>query len=384
MSTLESIMAAAAAPLEEAYSLPFQAYTDKAVFAAECSKIFAKEWVFVCMAGELPDAGDYFAMTLAGEPIVVLRGEDGGLRALSNICRHRGTVLLDDGFGKVDKYITCPYHAWAYDCEGALQAIPFNKLIAVDRGAHQLTKLRVSTWHGMVFVNLDANAAPLHERLAGIDEFLHLFQPETFDQASSGGTEVWQTNWKLAMENAMESYHLFKVHESTLEVFSPTRDAYYVAGSSEWSLTGGATQRQKGLVEKLMGSGYSELYDHYLLVQLAPSFVGVLSYGSFGWLSAHPIDVHKTQIRSGATFAGQNAVRSNDEFTQAFFAEDKAMCERVQRGMQAQQSKGGKLVDMERVVVDFHQFLSSRLVGAATSAYFEDEWAERWRGAEMG
>ena len=115
-------------------------------------------------------------------------------------------------------------------------------------------------------------------------------EPETFDCVSQGDVEIWQTNWKLAMENAMESYHLFKVHETTLEPMSPTRDAYYIAGSSEWSLTGGVTKRQRNLLERLIGSDHDERLDHYILVQLAPAFVGVLTCGSFGWLSAHPID----------------------------------------------------------------------------------------------
>ena len=373
MGDLEAIVAAAAAPLDTARSLPFEAYTDEEIFDAEARAIFAKEWVFVCMDGELPTAGSYFAITLANEPIVVLRGDDGELRSLSNICRHRGTVLLDDGFGEVDKYITCPYHAWAYDKGGALKAIPYNDAIAVDREEHQLTSFRVSVWNGLVFVNLDPNAPELHERLAGIDELLRLFQPETYDQVSSGEVEVWQTNWKLAIENAVESYHLFKVHEATLEVVSPTRDAYYIAGSSEWSLTGGATsfrQSQDG----------NELYGHYVLVALAPSFVGVLSYGSFGWLSAHPIDAQTTQIRSGSTYVGDSLGR-DEAFTQQFFAEDQDICERVQKGMRARLSSGGKLVDMERVVVDFHQFLASRLGGGSASPRFEDESAQKWREA---
>lgn len=112
---------------------------------------------------------------------------------------------------------------------------------------------------------------------------------------------------------------------------------------------------------------------------IAPSFVGILSYGSFGWLSAHPIDANTTQIRSGATFAGGSETPGNSEFTQAFFKEDQEMCERVQRGMQSRLASGGKLVDMERVVVDFHQFLASRLGNAAPSPYFEDEQASVWR-----
>ncbi len=384
MSTLREIQQTAIQPLQSAMSLPFAAYTDPAVLAAEAESVFSKEWVFMCMDGELRDPGTYYATTLASEPIIILRDDSGELRALSNICRHRGTPILDSGFGKVDKYITCPYHAWAYDKEGALKAIPYNNVIAVDRAEHQLPSFSVASWNGLVFVNLDPNAKPLVDRLAGIDQYLNLFEPETFSEVAPGNVEVWQCNWKLAMENAMESYHLFKVHETTLETYSPTRDAYYIAGSSEWTLTGGATKRKKGLVEKLLGGSHNELYDHYILVSLPPAFVGVLSYGTFGWLSAHPLDERTTQIRGGATFAGSSMQGSaqGDDFTQAFLLEDKEMCERVQRGMTSRSMKGGKLVDMERVVVDFHQFLGTRLGNMGATNVFEDEAATLWKAAE--
>lgn len=384
MTILDSIITEAILPLEDARSLPFSAYTDRSVYDAEAEAVFSNEWVFVCMEGEVPNAGDYFAMMLANEPICVLRGDDGKLRALSNVCRHRGTALLDEGFGRVDKYITCPYHAWAYTKDGALKAVPYNKLIAVDKPEHQLITYQVSTWNGLVFVNLDDNAKPLKDRFSRIDHYLQLFEPWTFDQISQGEIESWQTNWKLAMENAMESYHLFKVHETTLETYSPTRDAYYIAGSSEWTLTGGATNRKKGVIEKILGGSHNELYDHYVLVALPPSFVGILTYGSFGWLSAHPTSETTTQIRSGATFIGDGLQGSsqNDDFTKAFFQEDKEMCERVQKGMGSTRSKGGKLVDMERVVVDFHQFLATRLGGLAPTSLHESEDAEKWREAK--
>jgi len=384
MSNLEEIQKTAMQGLESATSLPFSAYIDPSILSAEAKTIFSKEWVFVCMAGELKEVGDYLAITLANEPIIILRDDNHELRALSNICRHRGTTILDEGFGKIDKYITCPYHAWAYSKEGTLEAIPYNKVIVVDRAEHQLPSFSVAAWNGLVFVNLDRNARPLSERLAGIDQYLRLFKPETFHQVSPGGVELWQTNWKLAMENAMESYHLFKVHEATLETFSPTRDAYYIAGSSEWTLTGGATQRQKGLLEKVLGRVYSELYNHYVLVSLPPSFVGILSYGSFGWLSAHPINEQTTQIRSGSTFApgGMDDSAQMSEFTRAFFLEDKEICERVQKGMSSPSMKGGKLVDMERVIVDFHAFLGTRLGNEKPTSLFEDDAAALWKSAE--
>ena len=383
MIDLQQVAQAAMAPLEDARSLPFAVYTDPSMLAAEAQTIFAHDWVFVCMAGELSAPGDYYALQIAGEPVVVLRAEDGELRALSNVCRHRGTLLLEDGFGTVDKYITCPYHAWAYDHQGALQAIPFNEQIAVDRDQHSLPRWQIALWNGLVFVNLDTDAPPLSQRLAGIDQYLSLFQPERFKYVSSGDREIWQSNWKLAIENAVESYHLFKVHAQTLEQISPTKDAYCIAGSSEWSLTGGATLTGTTLTGT--GEQANELHSHYVLVALPPSFVGILSYGYFGWLSAHPIDAGQTLIRSGSTQAQPaGSMGGSSEFTKAFFKEDQDMCERVQRGMSAQRTHGGKLVDMERVVVDFHQFLGTRLSGSAATNLFEDQAAARWRAASAG
>ena len=236
-------------------------------------------------------------------------------------------------------------------------------------------------WPSSAALTSISDAAPLTDRLSGIDEYLKLFTPDQFEHVSAGDIEIWQTNWKLAIENAVESYHLFKVHERTLEQISPTRGAYYVAGSSEWSITGGSTGRKKDIVNEAFGGSQDELYEHYLLVALAPSFVGVLTYGSFGWLSAHPLGSGVTQIRSGATMMSSEGLgggANGREFTQAFFAEDQMICERVYTGMESRISSGGKLVDMERVVVDFHQYWGGRLGQLPPTERFDDEMAQPW------
>ncbi len=111
MVDLSELADIASQPLSAAYSLPFAAYTDADVYRAEAERMFARDCVFVCMAGELPNIGDYLALQIMGEPVVILRDDGGALRALSNTCRHRGTILLDEGFGQIDRHIVCPYHA---------------------------------------------------------------------------------------------------------------------------------------------------------------------------------------------------------------------------------------------------------------------------------
>lgn len=353
----------ASKPLGSAQSLPFEVYHDAEIYKKESELIFLKEWIFVCTEREIPDAGDYFSLSIANESIIVTRGSDGKLRALSNNCRHRGTPLLDPGFGKIGKLIVCPYHAWSYDTEGSLKGVPFAKTDNLNKSDHCLPQFLCDSFMGLVFVNFSESAPPLEDRFAGLRPYLNIFDSERFDQASPDSTERWQANWKLAIENAMESYHLFKVHKETLETVTPSKKSYYIEGSSEWVATGGEMEVQTSLLQKLFTGSHLDIYNHYLLISLPPNFVGIVSYDSFGWLSVLPDGPNHSQIRAGALFESSSSEEdaSSRAFTEAFFAEDKWICERVQQGMYSQKGSGGQLVEMERVVVDFHQYLASRL-----------------------
>ncbi len=380
---LDSYRDTAAAALEEAHSLPFAAYSHADVWNMEAEQLFRQEWVFVCCEQELPNSGDYFAFQLAGEALMLMRGKDGQLRALSNNCRHRGTPLFPLGFGqlgnngKSDKYIVCPYHAWAYETDGALKAAPLVGKVTVDKKSHCLPEFHLQGWHGLLFINLAENPQPLSQRLQGIDEYLSLFNLDRFIAGRSGAVEHWRANWKLAIENAMESYHLFQVHENTLEKTTPTRDAYYIAGCSEWTLTGGKMAKTNNKIMQWLAGKQPEAFDHYVLVSLPPSFVGILTYESFDWLQVLPIDEHNCQIRSGGIAESIKGYddRSVKAFTDAFFKEDKDICESVQTGMTSQLSSGGKLVEMERIVVDFHQFLANRLFATEPNNFYQAEEA---------
>ncbi|MCG8671590.1 MAG: aromatic ring-hydroxylating dioxygenase subunit alpha [Pseudomonadales bacterium] len=381
-SALQDYQRIAMAPLEEAESLPFSAYRSQSAYELEAETVFRNEWVFVVAEQELPNCGDYFAITLAGEPIAVIRGQDNEIRALSNVCRHRGTPLLDEGFGKVEKHIVCPYHAWAYKDNGELKAAPLPGDINIDKDQHCLPTFFIESWHGLLFVNLSSNPEPLAKRLAGIDDYLGYFNLPSFENGFKSTTEYWNANWKLAMENAMESYHLFKVHKQTLETVTPTKQAYYIAGHSEWTLTGGKMLDTSSKLMKWFRGDYPEAYDHYVLISLPPSFVGILTYEGLSWIQVLPIDKDHSYIRSAgiSSYSGKHENKTEQAFTEAFFAEDKDICERVHKGMYSTLAKGGKLVSMERILVDFHQFLGSRLFESNVSDFFQSPEAERFIG----
>ena len=374
----------AAASLGEATALPFAVYHDEEVAKLEREKIFSKDWVFACAEQAIANPGDYFAFDLAGEAITILRGQDGELRAMSNNCRHRGTLLLDDGFGHAGKRITCPYHSWTYDDKGDLKAVPFPGKVNVDKKEHCLPQFQLEIWSGLLFINLDKEAAPLSQRLMGIDKYTAVFDTQRFDSYSSGVLEHWDSNWKLAMENAAEGYHVFKVHKDTLETVGPTKTAYNIAGSAEWTITGGKSADNSSKLMKWFRGDYPEAYDHYFTIILPPSFVAILTYDSLSWIHMLPNGPDKCVVRSGAIHekSAFKEDKQSKEFTAAFFAEDKWISERAQRGMHSKIGKGGKLVEMELSVVHFHQYLASRLFGAPIDDFYEGENAKIFKTSQ--
>lgn len=378
MNLIEQVKDITSEPVESAHSLPFAAFSDPEFYDLEMEKIFKDDWVFVCNEGELPNAGDYYAFTIANEPVVVIRGKDKTLRAMSNVCRHRGTPLNDEGFGNA-KRMVCPYHAWTYTDTGDLLGVPHPGTVEIDKKKHCLPHFKLESWYGLVFININNNAEPLAERYAGMDKYLKRYNMDKFVHGQGTEDEEWDTNWKLAVENGIESYHLFKVHQETLEKTTPTKHAFYIEGGADWTLTGGdiTNSGMGSMTSKVLDAITPEktkrLWTHYVLFSLPPNFVGILIGDTLGYLAVRPGGVDKTFIRSGSISKQRgNESAQEAEFTKAFYAEDKWICERNQKSMKSQKGQPGKLVEMERIVVDFHQYMGTRLFGHPKPEHFVD------------
>lgn len=368
------------ADVAHAVSLPFAVYHNADVFELEMNRVFHDEWLFVCAQSQVNEVGDYFALSLAGESVALIRGKDNQLRLLSNNCRHRGTPLLDNGFGNLSKNIVCPYHAWTYDDQGQFKGAPFTGEVNIDKQAHCLARFSVACWQGLVFVHLGDKPKSLDQRLTGLDSVLGIYQNESMQHFHQGESQRWHCNWKLAVENAIESYHLFKVHGQTLELYTPTKQSFYVTGGSRYTVTGGRYKSTSNKLMKWLSGGYPEAYDHYLLVFLPPEFIGIIAYGSFNWINILPDGPEHCRIDSGGLFAktGQSD-RHEQQFTQAFMDEDKLICERVQQGMTSRFGRGGKLVSMEQPLVDFRHFLAQKLFDFKTPAHQTTEQAKMFK-----
>src|SRR5689334_4377266 len=142
-----------ACDVENAWTLPSAVYTDAAVFAAEKDRIFARTWQVVGHAHQVANPGDYFTTELMGEPLLVVRGNDGILRGFYNVCRHRAGPPAE-GCGS-RRVFRCGYHGWTYGLDGRLISTPeFEGVQDFDAGQFGLRPVRCEEWSGLVFVNL--------------------------------------------------------------------------------------------------------------------------------------------------------------------------------------------------------------------------------------
>ena len=153
--------------------------------------------------------------------MIVVRGQDDKVRVLSNVCRHRSSVIAE-GKGNAKNFV-CPYHAWTYATDGQLlRAAHMDQVAAFDIKGCKLPELASEIWRGFIYVNLDGKAKPLAPRLKGLEPYIQNYHPEELD-LSVVQEELWSTNWKCLAENFLEGYHLSTVHHKTLHDRTPTR-----------------------------------------------------------------------------------------------------------------------------------------------------------------
>jgi phenylpropionate dioxygenase-like ring-hydroxylating dioxygenase large terminal subunit len=189
------------------HSLEARYYTDPAIFETEMRGLMCRTWQFACHASQIAETGDYIAFEIAGQGLFAIRGRDGVVRAFYNVCQHRAHELVA-GRGNT-RVVVCPYHAWTYELTGELRAGPNIKAVpGFDRGAICLTEVRAEDMGGFIFVNLDADAAPMEDWFPGVRAELHEFVPHIDTLAPLEWVDVPEAcNWKVSVENYSECYH---------------------------------------------------------------------------------------------------------------------------------------------------------------------------------
>ncbi|MEA2491037.1 MAG: choline monooxygenase, partial [Acidobacteriota bacterium] len=334
--------------LAHAATIPSRYYSDPAVLAEENRCVFGKTWQLVGRADQVRQAGQYFTANVANEPLLIVRGNDGVLRAMSNVCRHRaGPIAKGEGKRPV---LQCGYHGWTYTLDGRLHATPeFAGVEAFDKSACRLPQFRVEEWNELVFVNLDPQGESLTEWLGEMIGDMPKHDYRGFRLAKRKEWEL-DCNWKVYVDNYLEGYHIPIVHPGLFrEIDYPnyrteTRRNYSIQiaptkNADRIRTAGGDDQvRYFWLYPNLMLNVYPDNFSTNLILPLGPGRTRTI----FEWYFREPED----------------AAREIDEtvaFSDEIQLEDIEICEAVQRGLQSSTYESGRYSpERENGVHHFH------------------------------
>ena len=212
----------ASAPLPEAYTIPAPWYTDARIAELELRNVFSRTWQTVGRTEQVEKTGQYLTASVAGEPVVVVRGSDNELRAFFNVCRHHAMTVMNEPCGQTP-HLRCPYHGWTYNLEGELRGMTeFDGVCNFDRGQNGLVPVRVETWEKFVFVNLDAKAGSLVDFLGALVE---LARPLGFGELKfvERRSYTLDCNWKVYVDNFLDGgYHVPHMHKGLNSVLDYT------------------------------------------------------------------------------------------------------------------------------------------------------------------
>ena len=357
------------APFEEAHAMPTSVYTSEEFLKRELSDVFSKDWFCVGRASALENAGDYLTLELANQPIIVLRDKDGTLKAMSNVCLHRMSTLLE-GQGNA-RAIVCPYHAWTYNLDGTLRGAPaMTQNNGFCKSEYKLPQVRCEEWLGWAFVTLNPDAKPVAEELVKVEELVGDYDMTNYRQTFFE-THVWDTNWKVLAENFMESYHLPVCHSGTIGGLSKLEEMICPPGEKAFNYHTILKDDSLKIAmahpnnTRLSGDRRRTTY----LLAIYPSLLITLTPGYFWYLTLQPEGVGQVKIGFGG---GMSEDYANDPSAQENFeqlktllddvnVEDKDCTEKVYKGLSSRVAKPGHLSHLERPNYDFAHYLNSRM-----------------------
>jgi len=357
-------------------TLPAYHYTDADLFLEEIDAFFFEDWICAGRADNIPTTGDYFLREVAGESIIVVRASGGSIRAFFNVCRHRGTRLCEEAAGHFAGRIQCPYHGWTYGLNGQLIGAPHMDTSTFAHAEYPLHELRTDIWDGHIFVDAQANASPLVQRLADLPV---RFAPWRMAELRLHKriTYLVNANWKLLVANYNECLHCPLLHPALnrltdyLGSDNETPQPGFIGGSmgfrapAETMSTDGVRRRDylPGLSESERKKVcYYAIYPN-LLLSLHPDYMMVHTL----W----PRAVDRTEIvcewyfhpseLSKQDFVGDDAVA----FWDATNREDWHIVELSQAGIQSRAYVPGPYSPREHLLHAFDEVVLQRTAGRA-------------------
>ncbi len=370
----------AAAHISQATGLPNWLYADPTALSHEKQAIFAPGWAGIGFVKDVIANGAVKPVTFLGEPLLLVRDRDGDVRVFQNICRHRGVVLVGEP-ASTTGLLRCPYHAWCYNLKGELRQTPhvggpgIHEHESIDKSKLGLIEIRSHVFLGVVFVNLSGEAAPFEEYFATmLERWKDYDKPLHFGGEESAFTIDVATNWKLAVENYCESYHLPFIHPG-LNSYSRLEDHENILGNGPWA---GQLTRVYNAQLDADGRSFEKFADlparwdsnaEYLAVY--PNvLLGVHKDHVFAML-LEPVDEGHTREHVALYYSSQNMTGTqwkdmrtkNADLWKGVFLEDVFVVESMQKGRKASAFDGGHFSPvMDESTHHFHQWVANRFL----------------------
>jgi choline monooxygenase len=362
-NSVEQILASynADASLSEASTIPGPWYVDSRVAELETQTVFSKTWQMIGRADQVEKPGQFVTATVAGEPIVAVRGNDGILRGFYNVCRHHAAAVVTEACGQAS-ILHCPYHGWNYGLDGSLKGMPeFDGVKDFERQKNGLVPVKAEVWEKFVFVNLDPHAAPLIDFLGGLVKRvaplgvkkLQYFDTRTYDI---------HCNWKVFIDNYLDGgYHVPHLHKGLSSVLDYKQ--YTIENEDRFCLQSSPMVSS----EEDAATGATRKGDHAWYFWQYPNLMINCYEGYMDTNLVIPIDVDHCRVIFDFYFGDTSeTARAYNEQSVAVGArvqdEDLDICEAVQRGLKSRTYGAGRLsVRREAGEHLFHRLLAADL-----------------------
>jgi len=271
---------------------PVSTYTDPEQWEREKDLIFAQTPALVCFSCDIRDPGDYRTHDDLGVPLFVIRGQDGRVRAFLNACSHRASRLLE-GAGQVKGRVVCPYHAWAYDLEGALAGVHREGTVGpIDRACYGLQQLPCEEKYGFVYVCPDPDAVlSVDDHLGGLAIDFASWDLGRGECVKRGSFEV-RSNWKLALDTFCEGYHFQPLHPTTIGNVSVTNCSTYdrFGSDGEHHRLGFPAKTMEALIGRPESEWGDPMQRANFVYQIFPNIVLMVSAGTYEFFQVYPGD----------------------------------------------------------------------------------------------
>lgn len=367
-------------PIKLARGLPNSCYVDPDVFALERERVFVKGWACIGFTKDVPNVGDVSVIDFAGMPLLILRDRNKKVSVFHNVCQHRGRKLVDESTNVTNVFI-CPYHNWTYCLDGTLLSTPHiggpdtHSSTDFHKENIKLKSVRCAEWFGLIFINLSGRAEAFTDYIQPITKRWQEFMPIKLVHAGEGGTIKYllKANWKLAVENYCEAYHLPSIHPN-LNAYSPL-NAHYPILEKTYSGQGTTSYdpmfppeikgfpKAQNLDRKWKtGAEYISLYPNVLLGIHQDHFYAVLLLPEGTSCTRERLELF--YFDKAALEPSFKKIRArNYTLWQSIFNEDRNPVEGMQKGRESPGFDGGTFSPvMDKATHAFHSWVAKSLL----------------------